>query len=316
MATQCGDILTKEIQEQLSEANEEEQRWAESGTSDRLAEEYSKVANDLEAASEDRAVELLKGNIVAGLNSLPEDFFRSSGENNILKLDAEAIPTDQECRESYRLWQQVGAERYEASNFPVMMGISDPETLERMPDIKEIVKDEMGRLYHSKLSPWFRDSEVVDRIILVDKDAGDKKGATLKQEQLTKDVTLSRVAHVFRDPTTGKMYEGDHLHWAIIHEIVHLNLDKGRDDKGERDFRGIFHVQHREEWINASYSQIGRMEPVSDYAQNAISKSGMPGLDETEFTDPEFIAECVSAWDTNPEKICPEMLAFLDKYLS
>jgi len=54
MATQCGDILSKEVQWELSEANEEAQRMAENATSDRLREEYAKEMPAIEAAIEEK----------------------------------------------------------------------------------------------------------------------------------------------------------------------------------------------------------------------------------------------------------------------
>ena len=50
MATECGDILSKEMQYELSEANEEAREWFENGTMDRLWEEYAKEAPAIERA--------------------------------------------------------------------------------------------------------------------------------------------------------------------------------------------------------------------------------------------------------------------------
>jgi hypothetical protein len=314
MGTECQKDLSDEDQALLDEA--ENATWGlPAGT---IEAEMPAI----EIASENRAVEFLRENIKAGLDSLPEDFFRASGKNNILKLDAEAIPTEPECRENYRLWQQVGAEGYEASNFPVIMGISDPATLERMPGTRDAVKEEMQLLYHSKLAPQYRDSSVADRILLVDRsaihpeDGTSVGGATPTQAQLIADKSLPRVAHVFRDSDTGKMHTGQSRHRVVIHEIVHLDLNKGKNEYGEVSFRDIFHEKNREEWIAACRAQTEGQDapgatPKSGFGQSADKP------DEVRFLESDFICDHVACWDADVGvEICPEMQSFFDKYLT
>ncbi|MBU3907269.1 MAG: hypothetical protein KKA64_03385 [Nanoarchaeota archaeon] len=269
----------------------------------------------VERAKEERTVECLQENVKNGNNEL-KDRLAQSERTDIEKLDLRAEPTDKECREAFRIGREIKMESWEIANSPVIMGIKDPETLGRIPNIRDTIKEEMGYLHQSKLSPWFRDSAVADRIVIIDKNQpGSERGKievgdVLKKGYFTEKPELSRVVHIFRDGT-GKLPEGQRMHWVVVHEMCHLNFYKGKS--GERDFAGIFVGDHHDEWIAACNAQLDKSGVVSDYAKEYISGDGPR---EFGFINPEFIAENIAAWDTNLVEVCSEMQSFFDKYLT
>lgn len=307
----------------------EKSKWDDNAVQDSLAgkntgietipkEILEGVMPAVEVAQEQRTIECLQENVENSRKELIEGLVQNE-PTDIERLDLRIEPTDKECREAFRIGREIGMEGYEIGNYPLIMGIKDPETLERIPNMRETIKEEMGYLHHSKLSPWLRDAEVVDRIMLVDKNQPSPRtgwvdrGEVLKREYFTgKDSKpeLSRVVHIFRDGS-GKLPEGQRLHWAVIHEMCHLNFYKGKSD--ERDFAGIFADAHYDEWVAACNAQIDKLGIVSPYANEQLPKEGPR---ESGFLNPEFIAEHVAAWDTNLVEVCPEMQAFFDKYLS
>ena len=157
MATQCGDILTKEIQEQLSEANEEGMRQAEDETSGRLWEEYAREMPAIEAALETRIIECLKENVENGRRDYLEMLAKSgvtdaqTAHTNLEKLDLLVEPTDQD----YKIMLDVAKEMdkvkdLEVIDMPVITAIKGDESFwVKDPELQEMGhKDDIEKIPH------------------------------------------------------------------------------------------------------------------------------------------------------------------------
>ena len=271
-------------------------------------------------AKEARCVECLQENVENGRNKLTERLSREGREpTDIEKLDLEVIPTARECQEFYRAGREVGIPEWEIINMPVIMGINDTETLERIENIEERTKDLMGRLSTSKLSIRFRDIEVADRIMFIDKSETGVLGNVLVQWKFKEKPELPRVIHIYQDPATGKLAEGRRAQWVAIHEFAHLNLHKTEADDKPGEFARMFlskvgdKLYPTQEWQEVCYKQLAGPGAASPEALKNFWN--YPSKEEG-FTDPEFIAEHIAMWDTGLAETCPEMNKFFQKHLS
>lgn len=306
----CNNFLTEEDDRLLAESE---------GKACQLDPEIqAQIERDMpavERAIAERCVECLEENVENGKNELTEKLVQEERESTDLeKLDLELKPTEKEYQETYKIGKEIGMEGWEIGNYPMIIGIKDPETLERIPDMENRIKEEMINLHNSKLSPRFRDAEVADRIMLIDKDEpSEQEGKGIAGDVLKKGYferpELSRVVHVFRDPDTGKLPEEQRAHWVVIHEICHLNMFKEREGEAS-EFEKVF-TDHHDEWISVCNAQLDRPGPASPYAGEQLPKEGPR---EFGFLNPEFIAEHVAAWDTDLAEVCSEMKEFFDRY--
>ncbi|XOB40721.1 MAG: hypothetical protein ACKKMR_01780 [Candidatus Nealsonbacteria bacterium] len=237
---------------------------------------------------------------------------------DIEKLDLEVKPTEAEYQEMYKIGTGLGMKEFEIFNTPAVTGIKDIITLERIDNIEEKIKDAMTALYNSKLSIRFRDIEVVDKIIFIsNQKPGTKKGTITKADVLNKETLkekpeLSRTIHVYQNEK-GKLPRGKQTQWRITHELCHLNIFKSKSLSKPSEFAKIFFDDHLTEWEKVCEKQLDGPGPVSQVARECLS-GDIPK--ESAFSDPEFIAENIAAWDTGLVKVCPEMEDFLNKYIS
>ena len=272
-------------------------------------------------AMEHRCIECLKENVENAKDRLRETLdMEMRNPASLEKLDLGATPTVEEYGEFFRIGMERGIPEYEIANMPVIMGIKDPETLERM-DIKEITKDLMESLHKSKLSVRFRDVEVADRIMFIDKAKGRTLGDVLGWGPFVSRPDLPRTIHIYQDPGAGKLPEGKQAQRVVIHEFVHLNLHKTESGGlGEmhkpKEFGRIFmneKWQTSKEWAEVCHKQLAVLGAVT---KEATENFGEYGSREKAYSDPEFIAEHVAMWDTGLKPICSEMRDFFEKHLS
>ena len=298
--------------------------WAKKGAgnpyapSPEVAKAIEKIMPQVERAIEERCLECLQENVENARKGLIERLHREGREpTDLERFDLEVKPTEKEYRQMYKVGKELGMQPWEIINCPVIIGVKDPGTLERLEGMEARIIEEMSNFRSSKLSSRFRDVEVVDQIIFIDKEEPAEQknrrivGAVLGKSVLVNRPDLSRTVHIFRNPETAELPQGKEAHWIVIHEICHLNIFKEKPSEPS-EFTKIF-VDNLKEWERACNAQLDGPGPVSIRAGECIP---VDGARELAFSDPEFIAEHVAAWDTELAEICPEMNEFFNKYLT
>ena len=293
-----------------------------------LAGENCKIPADIEKELPEireiiaqRCVECLEENTEKARNELAEKLAKEGREPTPLeRLDSEVEPTEKEYQELFKMGKELGIPEWEIVNTPAVTGIKNLATLEKIEDVRGLIKDAMAGLHNSKLSPRFRDVDVVDKIVFIDKqEPGTKRGNIARANVLGERILLgnpqlSRTVHVFQN-SKGQLPKGRDAQRAISHELCHLNLFKTTAEGTPGEFGKVF-LDHLNEWERACNAQLDGPGAVSRYARECIPSDGPR---ESAFSDPEFIAEHVAVWDSELTELaepCPEMNEFFDKYLS
>src|SRR3989344_2892584 len=333
MATQCGDIVSKETQQLLDEAEERV-----GGLPEGIIERELPA---IEVAMENKSVELLQQhakdsqeriNEARTLSTEGSREGKEEWEKKLEDLDHGKWPSDKESRETCRAGLELGIKEWSCASLPPITGLG---VKDMQPHINETIKvlSQNEKLWEYR-QLWT--GAFANKIMFADRGALEKEGIEIPPGILAMthgggtlygDKDLPSTILIFNDPITGEFPKGDALLHQLAHEIAHEHevfnerqLEAGKKMEwfkpvalAEREVSkeiapGEFVKIGLSRWdlaIDAQMKQPSEQKFVSDVAE-ATHKTG---------SDRHFVHEHFAAWIMNSPNLCNEMRKFFDEYM-